>query len=115
FYSGLAEDAWFNAIILGMADRYLRARGGVLLGAPAQPARRRVPLEEAVEVAVRFFFPDAVTPAGIQSHVCVEINGLRDFEGGRDIILEAFAYSAIFRDLLHPRFGVMEDYREARR
>ncbi|MBX6365676.1 MAG: hypothetical protein IRZ00_17550 [Gemmatimonadetes bacterium] len=69
-----------------------------------------------MKVAVRFFYPDAVLPDGtIQSHICVGINGLRDFPGERDLTLEAFTYSAVFQDLLHPKFKIEEEYDHVKR
>lgn len=115
FLERLRNSARFDTLFLPIVDRYLRSRGGDLVGYEPPP-RKQVALEDLMRVAVRFFYPDAVLPDGtIQSHICVGINGLRDFPGGRDPLLEAFGYSAIFQDLLRPRFNVEEEYDVVRR
>ena len=115
YFAALDQDSTFNALVLGTADRYLRVQGGRLLGPfPTTPVRT-VSIERIMRTAVRFFYPDAITSAGIRSHVCVGINGVQDAEDGRDLIIEAFAYSAIFRDLLRPTHQVTLDFNEAAR
>lgn len=115
FLERLRSSARFDTLFLPVVDRYLRSQGGDLVGYEPPP-RKRVALEDLVKVAVRFFYPDAVLPDGtIQSHICVGINGLRDFPGMRDLILEAFAYSAIFQDLLRPKFNIEEEYDHVKR
>lgn len=115
YYAAHDQDTTFNGLVLGTADRYLRAQGGRLLGTFPSTSVRTVSLDRMMRTAVRFFYPDAITPGGIQAHICVGINGVRDAEDGRDVVIEAFAYSAIFRDLLEPTHRVKQDFNEAAR
>lgn len=115
YYRALTSDVQFNSILVPVMARYLLARGGVLIGWPLAGERTQVPLPALVRVAVRFFYPEAVTPTGFRSGIGVGIKGLRDFPGDRDVGLEAFAFQAILRDLEKPRHDVRVDYDEARR
>jgi hypothetical protein len=82
----------------------------------AESPVRTVSFRRVMDVAARFFYPDAVLPNGtIQSHVCVGINGVADMQGGRDLALEGFVYAAIFHDLLQPRYYVTADFDGASR
>jgi hypothetical protein len=77
----LRRDSTFNALFLPVVDRYLSAHGGDLVGFESPPP---TPLayDEFLDIAVRFFYPDAIRPDGtIQSHACVKINGVRELEG----------------------------------
>lgn len=77
---------------------------------------RAVGFGRVVDVAARFFYPDEVLPDGrIQAHICVGINGVVDMQGGRDLAVEAFAYAAIFHDLLAPRGGLDAEFQATKR
>ena len=113
FYTNLRTDERFNGIVLDVVARFLQSRDQTLVGFVQQPSYR-LPIEDAVRVAVRFFYPFRVVRGEIQSYVCVGINGLLDYPGGRDLVLEAFAYSAIFHELLEPKYDVRVDYEHAK-
>ncbi len=53
---------------------------------------------ELMEVSSKFFFCDKVLPdSGIQAHVCVGLNGIKEAQWEKDYtLLEAFCYEAIF-------------------
>lgn len=77
---------------------------------------RAVGFRRVVDVAARFFYPDEVLPDGqIQAHICVGINGVVDMQGGRDLAVEAFAYAAIFHDLLAPQGGLDAEFQATKR
>lgn len=103
-----------RALAAANGESIAAARGS----APAAPASglRTVDFGRVMDVAARFFYPDAVLPNGyIQSHVCVGINGIADMQNGRDLALEGFVYAAIFHDLLKPRYYVTADFDAASR
>lgn len=75
---------------------------------------RQVPFGRVLNIATRFFYPEAIGATGrIEAYACVGINGLRDIAGGRDLAVEAFAYAAIFHDLMRPVFDIDGDFGEA--
>jgi hypothetical protein len=113
----LTADSASVRILTESAGRYqsitaTQGTAGRPLAAPVQA----VTFRRAMDIAARFFYPDAVLPNGtIQSHVCVGINGVADMQGGRDLALEGFVYAAIFHDLLKPKFYVTADFDAASR
>ncbi len=75
---------------------------------------RSVTENELQRLAVRFFYPDAVTEDGkLAGHICVGINGLRDVDWDRDILVEALVYAAIFRALREEKYGLEKEFRAA--
>ncbi|HEX8903814.1 MAG TPA: hypothetical protein VF771_03175 [Longimicrobiaceae bacterium] len=94
----LRHDSAYNAAITATAGRYLASRGKSLAGYdPARPLPV-VSMDEVVRVAVRFFYPDVIQPDGtILTHVCVNLNGVRDLRGPHHPALEAFLFDAIFQ------------------
>lgn len=98
--AGLLRDTLFNALAMRAAAAYLGETGSRLAGPRPTVTPRIVRLDDVMRLAVRFFYPDAVLPSGmVQGHVCVGINGVKDFGRGRDVPVEAFIYSAINREL----------------
>jgi hypothetical protein len=120
-YERLASDTAYVRTITESVARHralsadARAATQALVEVSAAPVRT-VSFRRVMDVAARFFYPDAVLPDGtIQSHVCVGINGIADMQGGRDLALEGFVYAAIFHDLLTPRYYVTADFDGASR
>jgi hypothetical protein len=122
-----ADSAYVDVLVQSVKRHRLAAprdsagadRGGSAAAAPRDTSAalpRTVSFQRVLDVAARFFYPDAILPNGrIQSHICVGINGIVDMEQGRDLAVEAFAYASIFHDLLTPRFHVEADFAEASR
>ncbi len=48
----------------------------------------------------------------IRSHICAGINGLGDFEGQRDLTVEAFCFETIFTELRSPKYRILDQYKE---
>lgn len=112
-YAALREDSLLSRVFLPIVARFLESRGGKLIGYQAGDEPTAVPMERALNVAVRFFYPDGVEDDGsLTAHVCVGINGLLDLEGPRDPYLEALAYLAINKEMLDSRYGVVERFLE---
>jgi hypothetical protein len=114
----LRADTAYLAALAESVERFRRSslphKGTSRL--PEPPVRRQVEMDRLLDVASRFFYPDAILPDGsIQSHVCVGINGMLDMKGGRDASVEAFAYAAIFHDILKPMHRVDDDFGDASR
>ena len=98
FQGLLRQDSTFNALFLPFVDRYLNAHGGDLVGFEYPPPTPLV-YDEFIDIAVRFFYPDAIRPDGtIQSHVCVAFNAVRELGGPPRPYAEALAYSAILNE-----------------
>ncbi len=111
YHRSLVEDEPFNSALLALVGRYLGSRGMELVG-HVDPAREVVTADQLTMVAVRFFNPDRITETGgIQAHICVGINGLRDFEGERDVMMEAFCYESIFEELGSKQYGMLDEFK----
>jgi hypothetical protein len=112
FVRRISSDEGFNALVLPTAARALR-EGGALTEKKLTRAKYNVPIDQALLVAVRFFYPDLITPTGIATHICVGENGVKDLKK-RDIGLEAFAYSAIMSDMQNEHSRLAKDFYAAR-
>ena len=113
YHSALMEDEPFNALLLPLVDRHFHERGVELVGFHTPQTKKVITVDELINVAVRFFYPDGVSEKGsIRSHICAGINGLRDFAGERDLTVEAFCYETIFNELKSPQYGILEQYKE---
>lgn len=112
FVRRLSLDRNFNDLILPATARALRERG-TFIGKNLARAKYPVPIDRALQVAVRFFYPDVITPTGITTHICVGENGVKDLKD-RDIGLEAFAYSAIMTDMQSEHSLLAKDFYAAR-
>jgi len=114
FYSALRSDQRFNKALFTAFGRYLASQGDVLVGWDHTDVVRSVTETELQRLAVRFFYPDAVTEDGrLAGHICVGINGLKDFDWDRDILVDAFVYATIFRALREEKYGLEEEFRAA--
>jgi len=114
FYEALRSDESFNEALFTSFGRYLASQGNLLVGWNQAEGVRSVTESDLQRLAVRFFFPDAVTDEGrLSGHICVGINGLEDIEGDRDVLVEAFVYATIFRALRKERYGLDEEFRAA--
>lgn len=114
YVRSITESVTRHRVLRANAPGAGAARPDVVSG--AESPGRTVSFRRVMDVAARFFYPDAVLPNGtIQSHVCVGINGIADMQGGRDLALEGFVYAAIFHDLLKPRYYVTADFDGASR
>jgi hypothetical protein len=110
----LAADSQFNALVVPAISSYLQASGIPVRQALLGHVQRSIPVDTAVRVATRFFYPDILTPTGILTHVCTVINAVRELPH-RDFALEALAFSAIMRDLPKKDSHVEIDFAPARR
>ena len=114
FYEALRSDRRFSEVLLTAFGRYVASQGGVLVGWDHTDGVRSVTENELQRLAVRFFYPDAVTGDGkLVGHICVGINGLRDVDWDRDILVEAFVYATIFRALRAEKYGLEGEFRAA--
>jgi PAS domain-containing protein len=114
FYGALRSDQRFSEALLTAFGRYLSSRGGVLVGWDHDGGVQSVTEGDLQRLAVRFFYPDAVTEDGrLAGHICVGINGLEDFDWDRDVLVEAFVYATIFRALREERYGLDEEFQAA--
>jgi PAS domain-containing protein len=114
FYSALRNDQRFSEALFTAFGRYLESKGGVLVGWDLADGVRSVTEQKLQRLAVRFFYPDAVSEDGrLTGHICVGLNGLEDFDWDRDVLIEAFVYSTIFRALREEKYGLAEEFRTA--
>ena len=111
FHRSLLEDREFNASLLTLVSGYLRRQGGELVG--HDPATKDLITDDQLtRIAVRFFFPTEITEEGrIKASICAGLTGLKDFEGERDLMLEAFCYEAIFNELGSRQYGMLDEFK----
>jgi hypothetical protein len=115
FLRRLAADSQFNAMVIPAIAAYLNTSGVPVRHALLKSSKRVIPIDTAVRVATRFFYPDILTPTGILTHVCTRINAVRELPN-RDPTLEAFAFSAIMGDVQRRDSSQIEiDFAPARR
>jgi hypothetical protein len=77
--------------------------------------RTSIALDSAVHIAVRFFYPDLIVQGEIWTHVCTVLNAVRELPS-RDVVLEAFVFSAIMGDMMRSDSSRLEsDFGPARR
>jgi hypothetical protein len=99
FVRRLTTDSLFNAVAIPAIAQHLR-RAGISVAAALQPPSRIViPLDTAMRVVVRFFYPDVLIQDRIATHICTVINAVRQLPS-RNIALEALAFSAIMGDIM---------------
>ncbi len=105
YHERLRADSLFNARIMPVVARYAAARKLPLspdLQHHVSSSRRMVRLQDVLDAAARFYYPDWILPDGrVQVHICVGVNGFRDVPPARrDPHVEALAYATIRRDQL---------------
>jgi len=91
----------FNRVMLPAIATYLREQGVVIQGIDV-PRQRPVSWSYVRAVASRFFYAEDIQPNGhVRRYICAGQNGLAGLPL-RDPVVEAFVYSAIFRDITSP-------------
>ena len=111
YHRALVEDHNFNASLLALVSRHFGIRGVELVG-HSDATRETITADHLTGIAVRFFFPNQITDEGrIKASICVGIHGLKDFEGERDLMLEAFCYEAIFNELGSRQYGMLDEFK----
>ncbi|MHB8837952.1 MAG: hypothetical protein ACYC7F_03265 [Gemmatimonadaceae bacterium] len=99
FVRRLATDSLFNSVAVPAIAEHLRRAGIPVAAALAPLPRLAIPLDNAMRVVVRFFYPDLLIKDRIASHICSVINAVRQLPS-RNLALEALAFSAITRDIM---------------
>jgi hypothetical protein len=98
FVRHLGADSQFNSVVVPAIAKYLRHSGIPVMSALPVAAPDTIPLDTAVALAVRFFYPDFIMNGRIMTHVCTVINAVRELPR-RNPGLEALAYAAIMGDI----------------
>ena len=112
FYSQIKSDEQFNQALLPSIYKYLSEKGITVESSQFGSAEQIVSINELMKLGIRFFFPDNVEENNIKAHICVGLNGIKDYTN-RNCALEAFVFSAIFNNVVNEdRFGVYKKYRE---
>jgi hypothetical protein len=96
--SRIVSDSSFNAIVIPAIAAYLRASGVAVSNSIGTSVQRVVQPDSVMKLAVRFFYPDILTSTGIHTHICTELNAVRELPK-RDPALEATVFSAIMNDV----------------
>ncbi len=111
FHHSLVGDREFNESLLTLVSGYLSRHGKDLVG-HEPTTKSSITTDQLTGIAVRFFFPTAITEEGrIKASICAGLHGLRDFEGERDLMLEAFCYEAIFNELGSRQYGMLDEFK----
>ena len=111
YHRSLIEDENFDSSLLALVSRYLSGQGINLVGY-SNSAKDTITADRLAGIAVRFFFPTEITTDGrIKASICAGLHGLKDFEGERDLMLEAFCYEAIFNELGSRQYGMLDEFK----
>ncbi len=111
FYSSLEASDQFHELLRTVVDSFLKGQGGELEGFSGRKKPRQLPLADLLKVAARFFYPAGISKSGkFRAHICVGINGLKDYEGERDLLVEAFCYQSIWTELGSPQVGIHDEF-----
>lgn len=115
FVRRLAADSQFNALAVPAIAEHLHRTGTPVAAGLVTRARGTIPLDSAMRVVVRFFYPDFFIQDQIGTHVCTVFNAIRELPS-RNLALEALAFSAIYRDIRRRDSSLIEqDFGPARR
>jgi len=95
FAARLVADSTFNSVVLPAAAAYLRRDGHRVSGVRSLREKQVIPMDHAMRIAVRFFYPYIITPERILTHVCTVINAVKELGPARNLAFEALAFSAI--------------------
>lgn len=112
--SALARDSRFNRLLLPLVAASLAENGQVLVGQAMPAARTGLPLDSAVTVATRFFYPDTFALDGsVESRICTGRNGLPPSPTDSELLIEAFVFDAVSRSLVRDSLSPLGEYKEA--
>ena len=110
YHRSLMADEKFNALLVPLVNNYLASQGIELIDYSGE-TKKIITADELIRVAVRFFYPLHILESGkIQSRICVGSTGLNDFEGERNVSVEAFCFETIFKELGSRQYGILDEY-----
>lgn len=111
-FEALRSNDAFMSGLSRMLAQFWGPRGRVVAGVPAIGARPTIPVSHLSALGARFFYPDRFSERGdtMYTHICAGVNGLADFPGDVDPMLEAFTFAAVNRAVLAPSSAPMSDY-----
>ncbi len=99
FLRRLAADSQFNTLAVPAIAGHLRSSGRPVAVPPRARPREIIPMDAAMQVAVRFFYPDVIAGDRILVHVCTVLNAVRELPA-RNLALEALVFSAVMGDIM---------------
>lgn len=116
FAARLVADSGFNAVVLPAVAAYLRRAGHRISGVRSPASKQVIPMESAIQIAVRFFYPDIITPQQrILTHVCTVINAVKELGPSRNVAFKALVFSAIMGEIIRGDSSRLEaDFAPAR-
>jgi len=107
FQSSLSSNTHLIENFILLASNYLQKEEQTPL------YKDSVMVSDIAILAVRIFYPRAITEEGeVKTKVCVGINGLKDYGEKRNYLLEAFAFSVIFRPMKTKDFELYNEYKK---
>lgn len=98
FVARLVADSQFNAVALPAIAAHLSRSGAQVDTALLRMHPDTLSPDQVMQVAVRFFYPDMIVDGRIYTHVCTELNAVRELPS-RNLALEAMAFSVIMDQL----------------
>jgi hypothetical protein len=114
FVRRLTADSQLNSVVIPAIARYLKHSGFPVRRSLLAVEHRDIPLDTAMKVASRFFYPDILTPTRILTHICTVINAVRELPH-RDPALEAFLFATIMKDIAKDTSYIDTDFTPAMR
>jgi hypothetical protein len=105
FIKQLNKDEEFNQLLNTFSARFLN---------PSLPPTETFSMDKVLDVAVKFFNINKITPEGYYSgKVCVGINGIKSTQKERSLQLEAFCFAAVFEGYQSPEFNLQGEFVKA--
>lgn len=107
FVRQLRDDAQFNALMLPAIATHLRRLGTPVVAGIRTPSPTVLPVDSAMPVAVRFFYPNLIVEGKILTHICTVLNAVRELPT-RNYALEALAFAAIMGQVTRGDSSLLE-------
>ncbi len=98
---------------LPLLSNYLNEKGSKI-EAYEPWVKPAITLDRLAGNAAKFFYPDSIhANGGIQSHICVGLNGFQDLTDVRSVMMEAFCWSVIHPHVFTNESPLLSDFSKA--
>jgi len=108
FIEQLKSNSHFNKILIPLISKYLISQGNTVKSFVSEELKP-VSIDSLIKAAVRFFYPHLGPEGKVFGHICVGINGFKDYKGIRDTPMEAFCFASIFNELMSQKDNNLSD------
>ncbi len=112
FYNSIDKDTAFTNSFTDLICNYLSAKGKPVNGYNYR-AKYDVSINKIASIAARFFYPDKLIEGkSISMKLCVGALSFKDYEGERNFVEEAFAFSVVVGSVQSDDQALIEEYKK---